>query len=150
MQITTALLGEHGLLYAQCDHLAQLLPTFSTLQHLHCHVDLLSAALRSHAHLEDRLLFTALDPYLEEKRALAIMRVEHEGIDYALAALPQIHDLAKARAGLDFVIAIVRRHCDREEQFIYPLVEETLPSTQLDHLGEQWARQRGVYVRSKT
>jgi hypothetical protein len=54
------------------------------------------------------------------------MRGEHYGIERALAALPQIVDLSRARAGLLFVVEVARQQCAREEQSVYLLGNQLL------------------------
>jgi len=141
MQVITALLNEHRSLYTQFDELEQRLPTLTTLPQLQRQVALLGTTLRRHAGREDSLLFSALAPHLGEINPLAMMRGEHHGIVHALAALPQIQDLRKAHAGVQFLLEVARMHCAREEQIVYPLVQTMLSSKELHQLGEAWAAQ---------
>ncbi|RIK40253.1 MAG: hypothetical protein DCC55_15610 [Chloroflexi bacterium] len=145
MTIAAALLGEHALLYTQFDYLEQALLDRMTLSQVHCQAGMLRAALESHAHLEDELLFAPLEPYLGEVNPLAVMRGEHCGIERALATLPQIVDLSRARAGLLFVIEVARQHCAREEQAVYSLANQLLGSKESNRLRHRWAMRRGIY-----
>lgn len=142
MQVITALLSEHRSLYTQFDELEQLLPTLTALPQLQRQVALLGMTLRRHAGLEDSLLFSVLAPHLGEINPLAMMRGEHHGIVQVLAVLPQIQDLSKAHAGVQFLLEVARTHCAREEQIVYPLVQTMLSSKELHQLGEAWAAQR--------
>lgn len=144
MQVITALLNEHRLLYRQFDDLEQKLPTLTTLPRLRRQVAVLGAALHSHACLEDSLLFTALAPHLGEINPLTTMRGEHDGIVHVLAALPQLQDLRKAHVGVQFLLAVARGHCTREERLLYPLAQMVLSDKELYQLGEQWAKRRVV------
>jgi hemerythrin-like domain-containing protein len=145
MTIAAALLGEHALLYVQFDYLEQALLDRMTLSQVHCQAGMLRASLESHAHLEDELLFAPLEPHLGEVNPLAMMRGEHCGIERALATLPQIVDLSRARAGLLFVIEVARQHCAREEQAVYSLASQLLGGEESNRLCEQWAMRRGIY-----
>jgi hypothetical protein len=62
MKITDAFIGEHAVLYCQLDHLETAVPAAKTLGEIKALAALLEAALRSHAALEDELLFNGLDP----------------------------------------------------------------------------------------
>jgi len=55
MDIVDALLGEHGALYVQFDHVEEAIPQLS-LCALRAQTDVLAAALQSHSSLEDELL----------------------------------------------------------------------------------------------
>lgn len=142
MQIIAALLNEHRLLYTQFDELEQRLPTLTTLPQLQRKVALLGAALHRHATLEDQLLFTALTPQLGAINPLAMMRGEHKGISHLLTALPQMQNLRKAHAGVQFLLEVARMHCAREEQLLYPLTQSTLSNKELQRLAEIWTMQR--------
>ncbi|MCL4863051.1 MAG: hemerythrin domain-containing protein [Caldilineaceae bacterium] len=144
MTIAAALLGEHALLYTQFDYVEQALLDRMTLSQVHCQAGMLRAALESHAHLEDELLFAPLEPYLGEANPLAMMRGEHCGIERALATLPRIVELSRARAGLLFVIEVARRHCAREEQAVYSLATTLLGSEESNRLCDRWAVRRGI------
>jgi hypothetical protein len=139
MQVITALLGEHGLLYAQCDELERRLPTLTALPRLRYQVAHLGAAILRHACFENGFLFTALNPHWAEVNPLGLMRNEHDGIEQALVAFPQIQDLHKAHAGAQFMLEVARQHCSREEQMVYPVAQALLSRKELLRLGEQWA-----------
>lgn len=56
MKVTDALLGEHAVFYAQFDYLEKTIPPAKDLALVKSQGAMLTAALASHAHLEDELL----------------------------------------------------------------------------------------------
>lgn len=146
MKITDALLGEHGVFYAQFAHLEQTIPAVERLDLIHGQAALLTAALATHAHLEDELLFNALEPHIGEMGPLMVMRQEHDEIDGTLTRLPDEQDVANARRMLLHVIGTARDHFAKEEQILYPLAQRCLSADALTQLGAQWAQQRAVMV----
>lgn len=147
MKITDALLGEHGVFYAQFDRLEADLPRAATAAEVREQAALLSSALVSHAHLEDELLFDRLgsvpaaDPGL-----LAVMAEEHERIAGALRRAQATSDVEAGRALLLEAVAEARAHFAKEERAVFPLAESLLGATVLEELGASWARRRAVYV----
>ena len=144
MKITDALLGEHGVFYAQ----------FAVLEHergvvsvetLRAEAALLAAALVSHAQLEDELLFAKLDAKLGAGAGpLAVMRADHEEIEGNLAAAQKAATASGSREALLSAIAGAREHFAREEMVLFPLAEQALGPDVLRELGALWAAQRGV------
>ena len=147
MKITDALLGEHGAFYAQFDRLEAELPRAGGVAEVREQAALLSAALVSHAHLEDELLFerlgrvSAADPGL-----LAVMAEEHERIAGALTKAQSTADLATGRSLLLEAVAEAREHFAKEERAVFPLAESLLGAAVLEELGAAWAARRAVYV----
>ena len=147
MKVTDAFLGEHGVFYAQFDHLERAVPEATTPAQVRAHAAFLAAALASHARLEDELLFTALEPRLGAQGGpLAMMRTEHDEIEGGLSRLPGLEGLAEAQDLLLHVVRVARGHFAKEEQVLYPMAEQVLGAGTLGHLGADWARQRKVVV----
>lgn len=146
MKITDALLGEHGVFYAQFSHLEQVVPQLADLALVKAQAALLTAALETHAHLEEELLFSALEPHLGQGGPLAVMRMEHQQIEEGLARLPGLTEAALARQLLLQVVEVARGHFAKEEQVLYPMAQQALGETALEELGARWAEQRQVVV----
>lgn len=146
MRITRALLGEHGVFYAQFDHLEQAVPAAETLAQVQSQAALLSAAIESHAQLEDELLFTTLEPHLGQMGPLAVMRMEHDEIERTLARLPEVQALAEAQSLVLHAVQVAREHFAKEEQVLCPMAEQVLDANTLAQLGRLWAERRGVSV----
>jgi regulator of cell morphogenesis and NO signaling len=147
MKITEALLGEHGVLYAQFDHIEQAVPWAESLAWLKAQGALIKAAVETHAQIEEELLFKALEPHLGGGGPLAVMRMEHEEIEGGLSALPDAEDLETAGHHLLKVVQVARQHFAKEEQVLFPMAEQVLGLGQLTDLGERWALERKVSLR---
>lgn len=144
MKLTNALLAEHAVFYAQFDHLERALPLAGSLPEILSPAALLAAALATHAHLEDELLFTALDPHLGQAGPLSVMRSEHEEIEGGLNRLPEIGDLEEARRLARHVVETAREHFAKEERVLFRMAEHILGPETLAALGARWAEARGV------
>src|SRR5579885_1862824 len=146
MDIVDALVGEHGVLGAECEDLEGLVALASSLAEVRAQTALLASGLQSHAQVEDELLFTALEPSLgASSPVLQGMRMMHEDIDRGLARAVQARDLAEIRDALLGVLDLTRQHFMGEEQVVFPLARDTLPLAIREHLGSQWADRRGIF-----
>ncbi|MCB0069826.1 MAG: hemerythrin domain-containing protein [Caldilineaceae bacterium] len=146
MNITDALLGEHAMLYAQFDYLQQATPAADSLAAVRSLAAGLTVTLAHHAHLEDELLFSALEPYMGPMGPLAVMRMEHNQIEEILARITAAAELKQAQDLLQNLLQVARGHFAKEEQVLFPMAERALNQGVLTELGEQWAQRRGVYV----
>jgi regulator of cell morphogenesis and NO signaling len=164
MKITDALKGEHGVFYAQFDHLERLVPS-ANLPIIQALGALLAAGLAPHAHIENEILFPALESqlggeggpltafreehaeiegtltHLQELRALT---QAHDDIEGALQRLPQVDDVEEARQMVRHVLLTAREHFLKEEQMLFPMAEDILSERQLERLCAAWAERRGV------
>lgn len=147
MKITTAFLGEHAMLYAQFDYLTQAAPAAESLAVVQSLAGGLSATLATHAHLEDELLFSALDPILGPMGPVAVMRMEHDQIEGLLDRIPAAADLRQAKSLLQQTLQVSRVHFSKEEQILFPLAEQVLDEDRLAELAVQWADRRRVTIR---
>lgn len=144
MDIVDALLGEHGALYAQFDHVEEVVPQLS-LSALRAQTDVLAAALQSHSSLEDGLLFTALEPILGAgSPELLGMRMMHEDIDRGIEAFRATTDIEQAQGALLGVVGLARQHFLGEEQTLFPTARERITQETRDALGAEWVARRGV------
>lgn len=144
MKITEALLGEHGVFYALFDHLEQAVPAADSLALVQSQAALLTAALATHAGLEDELLFSALDPHLGQMGPLAVMRMEHDEIENTLGQVQEARDLTQAQRLVLHAVRVAREHFAKEEQVLFPMAHQVLDERELTQLGAQWAERRGV------
>lgn len=145
MKITDALLGEHRVFYAQFGHLEESLPSLGTREEVQRVAALLAAGLETHAHVEDELLFAALEPYLGSAAGpLLVMRHEHAEIEGALARVGQAEDLAVARDLLGQAVHVAREHFAKEEHVLFPMATQFLGDARLSELGVAWAARREV------
>ncbi len=147
MKITEALLGEHGVLYAQFDYLEKCLPSATDLGLVKSQGTMLAAALETHAHLEDELLFVAFEAHLDPKSGpLAVMRLEHEAIAQSLQLMQETQEIAEARNLLLHAIQTARAHFAKEEQIVFRMAQNMLEAETLALLGAQWAARRRVLI----
>ena len=144
MKIIEAFLGEHGVFYAQFDHLEQAVPTAQTLTEVQHQTAVLTAGLGPHANLENDLLFAALEPHLGPMGPLAVMRMEHDEIEGSLARVQEVKDLVEAQDLVLHAIQVARDHFAKEEQVLFPLAKQVLEANDLIRLGDRWAERRKV------
>lgn len=147
MKITDAFLAEHAILYAQFDHLTQAGPAAESLAVIQGLAAGLTATLASHAHLEDELLFSALDAVLGPVGPVAVMRMEHDQIEGLLDRIPAAADLRQGQGLLQQTLQVARIHFAKEEQVLFPLAEQVLDQGRLTELAMRWAARRGVTIR---
>jgi hemerythrin-like domain-containing protein len=127
IKITDALCGEHAVLYSLFDHLEQTLK--NNYQVAPALSAIFTAAVVSYAHLEDELLFTALDPHLGQMGPLQVVRMEHSEIEHLLEVLlPQAKDADGVARLLLQAINIARLHFNKEEQVLFVMAQQVLGS----------------------
>lgn len=143
MKVTDAFLGEHAVFYGQFDQCQAVMPS-ADLDALKQRAALIASALVPHAHLENDLLFAALDARSVPPAILAVMRQEHEAIDGGLARIQTMRDCDQARELLTEVIAAARAHFEKEERVLFPLAARALSNEEQLRLGAEWASARGV------
>ena len=149
MKITDALLGEHGVFYAQFDRIEKELETGEGVEVLRGEALLLAAALAPHARLEDDLLFGVLEEKAgPEAGPVSTMRAEHAEIEAALDRATGAPEQERVREALLEAIHLARAHFLKEEQAAFPMAEEVLGPERLERLGAECASARGVFLAS--
>ena len=167
MKITDALLGEHGVFYAQFDQMEQMLDA-SPLALIQAQGALLAGGLVPHALIENEILFPAIEAQMGGSFGpIPVMRAEHAEIEGSLERLQQLHELTQAHDDIEgafarlpdtrdtqaarelvrHTIQVAREHFAKEEQILFPMAIEMLNDSTLRELGQQWAARRGVMVR---
>jgi hemerythrin-like domain-containing protein len=136
LTITDALVGEHGPLYRQLDRLEEAAGG-SAAQAQSC-AQLLAAGLASHAHLEDSLLFAALEQRTGLDSMLEDMYDEHRQVDAMLAELAAVGSVEQARAIVLRLVTLARNHFAKEEKAVFPHAEQILGESELVRLGDEW------------
>ena len=146
MDLTQALLGEHGVFYAQFDQLEKTASS-GTLAGVQAQAGLIAVALLGHASLEDDLLFTALEPQLGTQAGpLAVMRMEHIEIEGAFQRIARANDLEEASGLVREVLQTLRDHFAKEEQVLFPMAAQVLGPGRLVEMGGRWADARKVSI----
>ena len=145
MKLTDALLGEPGVFHVLFDLIQDMAGTDEAMARIRGAVTVLTAMVDSHATLEDRLLFTALEPHLgRDAVPLAQMRAEHEQMERRLEAIEEVDDVNAALARIEEALALARLHFQKEERVLFPMAERILGPVALSRLGEAWAESRRV------
>jgi len=91
---------------------------------------MLTSALEGHAQLEEELLFKNLELHIGPTGPLAVMRAEHNQIEHSLESLPDAQSLGQAQDLLQKVIAVARNHFAKEEQILYPMIDQFMPDSE--------------------
>ncbi|SVC23478.1 uncharacterized protein METZ01_LOCUS276332, partial [marine metagenome] len=105
MKVTQALLGEHAVFTTLFTHLETRIPQADSGAEVVALGAMLQSALASHAQLEDKLLFGALEDVMDTRMGpVAVMRLEHEQIEGGLEALMTQDDVTAATRTLLQVI----------------------------------------------
>lgn len=144
MTIVTYLMGEHGVLYALLDR-AEELARDADPDRLQGILDLLDEGIRSHAEVEDELLFEPLE--LATPRAEAAvrgMRTMHDDIAQLLDTLRRAPDGDHGRELLLNLVGLTRQHFFAEEEMVFPLAEQALDPRTLQELGRRYLERRGL------
>jgi iron-sulfur cluster repair protein YtfE (RIC family) len=141
MKLTDALLGEHALFYKLFDHIDRDAASWD-LAACQTWGRLLDETLESHAQIENRLLFDALEPMMGGMGPLAVMRMEHDSIGRCIHALPTAADAPAALALLREIVGTAREHFAKEENILFVMAERFLGAARLEELGAQWSEQR--------
>lgn len=144
MKITDAFIGEHAVLYAQLDHLDEAVPAARTMGEIKAMAALLEAALKSHAELEDDLLFNGLEPGLDQMGKLEKVQHEHDAICKGLDQVRASRTRKDAQRRLLNVVHLTRKEFDLEDRILFRLAEDLLREDTLRKLGRQWAQRRIV------
>jgi hemerythrin-like domain-containing protein len=147
MNLIDALLGEHAVLYTLFDLLETTDPSPGRPDPLPGVIASLSRALLSHAHLEDEVLFPALEAHIGPMGPLAVMRAEHEEIEGALEEAARSEDTARAIGLARSAMAAARQHFAKEEQVLFPMARRAIGDEELARLADRWSAMRKVAVR---
>ena len=160
MKITDALLGEHGVFYAQFQLMAKSIDG-ADLEVIKTLGAMLASALAPHAQIENDILFPAIEQIMGEGGPTHVMRIEHEQIEGklqeleelkgtheeiegALRRLPETQSADEARRLVRDVIQAAREHFAKEEHILFPMAAQMLDERTLARLGDDWAERRNV------
>ncbi len=136
--IIEALEQEHRALCDMFDHIDKTL-SMMPLPELKVLARQVEDLLLRHSAAEDDLVLLALYQAPEHRRRYTLFHKEHLEID---SRLTQIHTEKRVESARDYmrrVMAYSRRHFQREERSIFPLVNEVMGEEMLYKLGKVWA-----------
>lgn len=144
MKITDALLGEHATFYALFDAIELLTSTSDAVVQIQAACVVLESLITSHAGVEERLLFPAMETQIGKLGPLAVMRQEHNDIEQALEAIEEATDMGLATERVRNAVEIARNHFRKEEVVLFRIAQSVLSDETLTRLGSEWASTRGV------
>jgi iron-sulfur cluster repair protein YtfE (RIC family) len=146
VKLTDALLGEHGVLYAHFDRIEAVTAAATSLTQIQEVTVVLSAVVRSHANLEEELLFPALEAHMGPAGPLAVMRAEHDEFEDALQQIQEARDLNDGADCVARALSIVRSHFQKEEEVLFSIARQMLDEETQIRLGKAWAAARHVTI----
>ncbi len=144
MKLIDVLLGEHAVFNALLDEVEKMVSFAGEVAQIESAITVLTTEVKSHAALEEKLLYPALEPYVETDELFAEMRADHEQIQFGLERIEDARDLNEALEAVRQTLDIVRRHFKNEEEKLYALAEEVLDDETLIRLGDAWAKAHSV------
>lgn len=136
--IINTMIIEHRVFSTVFDQIEHRLPALETLAEVKFLADLIKTLLKSHGEREENLTYAALDHMLAERGRMDCLYQDHEEIDGRLAQIKVARELKEARRLLKATITAARKHFQREEQIIFPIIEKTLQENTLKELGSAW------------
>jgi hemerythrin-like domain-containing protein len=142
MTITETLIAEHRVFTEVFDQIESFLPKLTTLAEVKLLARLAEGMLQGHADTENNLAYAALDHVLKDKGHLDRLHQDHQEIDENLRRVQTARDFDKARRLLKSAIIASRKHFQREEQSIFPLIERVLRQDTLAELASAHFQQR--------
>ncbi|MEE9141004.1 MAG: hemerythrin domain-containing protein [Alphaproteobacteria bacterium] len=142
MKLTDLLRGEHAAFNALLDEIEELNSVSGEVAQIESTVTVLKTELRSHAALEEKLLFPALKPFAKTDELFAEMHADHERIRHELEQIENARDIDEALDAVGKILGVARRHFKSEEEKLYGLADEALDEEALDRLSEAWAAAR--------
>lgn len=146
MNIIDALLGEHGVLYALFDQAEEEASNARSLKDVTTVAGIVLRTLVSHAHIEDEVLFPAMEKRIGPDASLVAMREEHEEIRRILEGVRKAKQPASAAHVLSSALSLARDHFEKEERVLFGQARKALGCHALKELGDQWADMRRVAV----
>src|SRR5262245_20691511 len=147
MDVTQALLGEHGVVHLLVEQLEEALARHQTTVELRAAAEPLAITLLAHARIEDETLFQPYEKHTGSLGPLKCLRHEHELMDQQIRALFRLENPDVLREQIRALVDVARRHLEREEEVMFKAAREAIEAGELEHLGHHWAEFRGVKLR---
>ena len=144
MNVTDTLTGEHCVFHLLIEQLDDAAPRCRTIEELRSAAAPLAISLLGHAQIEEATLFTPLERRIGTAGPLHCLREEHQTMDRLLRALFRLPDLEVTRQAVRDVLDVTRGHLAKEEQVLFEVARTALQATDLQELGAEWARARGI------
>lgn len=142
MKITDILRAEHTVFHNLFDHIESTVPRLRTLAEVKSLAVLVDKVMAPHSKTEDDLFIEPLEYCFEQIGQNETFHQEHEEIEESLARVNKARTLSEAKKLLLRVIAISRKHFDKEERIVFPLAERVLKAGTLTSLASEWMKRR--------
>ena len=141
LPITQALITEHTVFTTVFNAIEHQLPGLRTVEEVKLLGALVEALLQEHGATETDLAYVALDHALDHEGQLEKLHQDHHEIDSCLHKVQTATTLADARHLLRLALRSSRKHFQREERNVFPLLEKMLRAETLGQLGDGWTAQ---------
>jgi hemerythrin-like domain-containing protein len=146
MDITDALVGEHGVLHLLVAQVEDAVGRWQTLPELRAACEPLAVSLLAHHRAEEETLLVPYEQQQGDLGPLKCLRHEHQIMNQLTQRLFHTDDLDETKRRLLELVGVVQRHLKREEELLFATVRKTLPDDTRTHLGQHWAAFRGVVL----
>ena len=144
--ITKALIMEHAVFSDVFDQIERILTGSPSAPEVKVLASLVEGLLRGHGETETNLAYSALDHALADRQALNRLYEDHREIDDHFKRIRRVADAAEAQRLLKKALAATREHFRREEENVFPMLEQTLQPDTLLALGREWAAARSIFA----
>jgi len=133
--ITKTLIMEHAVFSAVFDQIEQVLTRSPGAPEVKVLASVVEGLLRGHGETETNLAYSALDHALADRQSLNRLYEDHHEIDERFKRVHRATDAAEAQRLLKKALAATREHFRHEEEYVFPILEQTLRPQTLRALG---------------
>ena len=117
-----------------------------SLEQLRTAIEILEEQLWTHAQMEEKHLFPALEPHLGQMGPLSVMKSEHQEIDRFLETAKALDDPGQLKSVIEDMITLAYNHFQKEERVLFGMAKQFLSEDELSSLGDIWAGERAVII----
>ena len=142
--ITKTLIMEHAVFSDVFDQIEQILKTSPSAPEVKVLASVVEGLLRGHGETETNLAYSVLDHALADRQTLNRLYADHHEIDDHFKRIHRAADAAEAQRLLKKALAATREHFRREEENVFPMLEQTLQPDTLLALGRERAATRSI------
>ena len=120
-----------------------ILPEVTTAEEVSRLSRLVKGLIVRHAEIEDNLVFVTVDHALENQGKLHHLHQEHQELGFSFECIAGVKVIHKARNLLKIALQVSREHFEREEFYVFPIIELALQNETLGEMGKAWTEKRG-------
>jgi hemerythrin-like domain-containing protein len=140
VQVTEAIALEHATLLRVFDEIERVLPQLASAAEVGRLATIVAGLLATHAELEVNFAFVALDHALRHKGRLTTLHQDHRELDDRLRRVHEATNCMEAGGLLRAGLGGARRHFEKEERELFPVLERALGIGALAILGEAFVK----------